>query len=300
MSRRKAARPIVKWAGGKGQLLDAITRQYPAELGLGIRRYAEPFVGGGAVLFDVLSRFPVDAAYISDTNAALINAYTQTRDNVEPLAALLQQYQDEYLPLGFEQRQAYYYAKRDRYNAFVQASATVGAVEGAALFVFLNRTCFNGLYRVNRLGLYNVPMGVYKQPLICDAPNLRAVSAALGNVEIVCADYRQSRRFITPDTLVYFDPPYRPLTATASFTAYTRHGFGDDEQRDLARYVQELTALGASVIVSNSDPKNANVGDNFFDELYSRQTISRVQAARAINRNGDARGRISELLIRNY
>ena len=164
----------------------------------------------------------------------------------------------------------------------------------------MNKTCFNGLYRVNKKGAYNVPMGAYKRPLICDEENLRGISAKLQNVEIVCGDYSKARDFIDEHTFVYFDPPYRPLTATASFTSYTADCFNDDDQIALAKFVDEMAAKGAKVVVSNSDPKNPDEEDMFFDDIYAAHKIRRVSATRMINSKATARGKISELLISNF
>ena len=172
--------------------------------------------------------------------------------------------------------------------------------EIASLFIFLNRTCFNGLYRVNSKGEYNVPIGSYKAPLICDEDNLRQVSQALSRVQIVCGDYRNSNFFVDSNTFVYFDPPYRPLNATSNFTAYTENAFDDKSQSELAEYIQELSDRGAYVLASNSDPKNINPEDDFFDDLYSRMRIMRISASRMINSNASSRGKISELLISSY
>ena len=166
--------------------------------------------------------------------------------------------------------------------------------------IFLNKTCFNGLFRVNRKGLFNVPMGAYKNPLICDEINLRLVSEKLKNVNIVCGDYKKSADFIDEHTFVYFDPPYRPLTETSNFTAYTENSFNDEEQIALADFVSEMTDKGAKVLVSNSDPKNVNIFDNFFDDIYSSYKIKRIEAARMINCKSEERGKIKELLISNF
>ena len=173
-------------------------------------------------------------------------------------------------------------------------------IEKAALMIFLNKTCFNGLFRVNKKGLFNVPMGSYKNPLICDEHNLRAVSNKLQKVTIVCGDYRESANFIDNRTFVYFDPPYRPITNTANFTAYTEQLFNDKEQIELARFVDDMDRKGAKVVVSNSDPKNSDAEDNFFDNVYSRHKIKRVEATRMINCNSKGRGKIKELLISNF
>jgi DNA adenine methylase len=206
--------------------------------------------------------------------------------------------QTEYLKADEETRKAYYYKKRDRFNTLRIKGEE--KLEISALFIFLNRTCFNGLYRVNAKGGYNVPMGSYKKPVICDAANLKAASASIKGVQIVCGDYQHSRSFIDNKTFAYFDPPYRPLSQTSSFTSYTQDGFGDREQAELARYMDELSEKGACVVASNSDPKNTNNNDEFFDMLYSKHTIYRISANRMINSSATGRGKITELLITSY
>jgi DNA adenine methylase len=296
--KEKRMKPFVKWAGGKGQLIYEIRKQYPKGLGDTIRKYAEPFVGGGAVLFDILNEYELDEVYISDINAELINTYQVLRDDADALISRLSQYQDEYLPLSDDSRKEYYYKKRKRFNEL--KCQDVLDTEIASLFIFLNRTCFNGLYRVNSKGEYNVPIGSYKAPLICDEYNLRQVSKALSGVTIVCGDYRESIDFIDNNTFVYFDPPYRPLNATSSFTAYTENVFDDKAQSELAKYIQQLSDRGAYVVASNSDPKNIDPDDDFFDGLYSKMKIMRITASRMINSDAGSRGKISELLIRSY
>jgi DNA adenine methylase len=288
-------KPFVKWAGGKSQILADIRAKYPQGLGGGIRKYAEPFVGGGAVLFDVLKSYSLDGVYISDVNRELIHAYITIRDNAEKLIEALAELEMQYLSAAGGARKEMYYVKRDRFNALKLANDT--SVELAALFIFINRTCFNGLYRVNSRGEYNVPQGSYKNPTICDAGNLRALAAVLQGVTIVWGDYKQSADFIDGDTFAYFDPPYRPLTATASFTAYAQNGFGDAQQIELAQFIDKMGERGAWIVASNSDPKNADESDDFFDELYAKHIVERICASRAINSVGAERGRVSELLI---
>lgn len=294
-----AVRPFLKWAGGKGQLLKEIEKYYPFEDSK-ITKYAEPFVGGGAVLFDILSKYDLEEIYISDINEDLINTYRVIRDYVGELIDILLKYQREYLPLNIEDRKRYYGDKRNRFNYLKVSSKNIDNIEKAALMIFLNKTCFNGLYRVNKKGLFNVPMGSYKNPLICDENNLRFVSEKLKSVIIVSGDYRASANFIDENTFVYFDPPYRPLTDTSSFTAYTEFEFNDDEQKQLADFVELMHKKGAKIVVSNSDPKNVNVEDNFFDNIYSSHKIKRVEATRMINCNSEARGKVKELLISNF
>lgn len=300
LSKKVPLKPFVKWAGGKGQLLAEIRKSYPVGMGDTIKKYAEPFVGGGAVLFDLLSSYSFEKVYISDVNAELINTYRIVRDEAENLIELLLQYEKEYIPMDDSRRKSYYYTKRKRFNDLKTSNAGTLSLESAALFIFLNRTCYNGLYRVNRKGLFNVPVGSYKKPVICDAGNLMNISCALKNVEIVCDDYKKSFDFIDNTTFVYFDPPYRPLNPTSSFTSYSEDGFDDMAQRSLAEYVTLLTKVGAKVIVSNSDPKNQNPKDNFFEELYKNFNIKKIKASRNINSKSAARGKISELLICNF
>jgi len=297
-SDNKKLKPFLKWAGGKGQILDEIRKKYPAELGTTIKKYAEPFVGGGAVLFDILNNYTLDEIYINDSNAELINTYKCIRDDTNNLIDLLSEYQDKYIPLGDSERKTFYYDKRTRFNE-LKANHTHDT-ELAALFIFLNRTCFNGLYRVNRHGDFNVPMGAYKSPTICDEGNLTNIAAALKNVIIECSDYHKSEKFIDKSTFAYFDPPYRPLTETSGFTSYTENEFNDAAQEELASYIVGLSKKGAHVLASNSDPKNINPDDNFFVDLYAELNITSISASRMINSNAEKRGKISELLISNY
>jgi len=297
---RIALKPFVKWAGGKGQLLKDIKKTYPIGIGTDIKKYAEPFVGGGAILFDVLSSYNLEALYISDINAELINTYCMVRDERDKLVEMLKRFEDEYIPMGNDSRKEYYYLKRQHFNDLKFGGVNASNIEMAAIFIFLNRTCFNGLFRVNKKGGFNVPMGSYKNPKICDKENLINVSASLSNVEIVYGDYKKASNFIDSSTFVYIDPPYRPLNVTSAFTAYTESGFDDSAQRELANFVNTLTERGAKVVISNSDPKNENVEDEFFDDLYSLHKIKRVEASRIINRNAKDRGKINELLICNF
>jgi len=189
------------------------------------------------------------------------------RDNVDILIKSLKEMENQYVPMNNEDRKVYYYEKRSEYNN-LKINIEENNIRKAALFIFLNKTCFNGLYRVNKKGEYNVPMGAYKNPKICDEENLKNVSLALKNVKITYADYRESKDFIDDNTFVYIDPPYRPLNITSSFTSYTENDFSDKEQIELANYIDILNEKGAKIVISNSDPKNTNENDNFFDDLY--------------------------------
>lgn len=290
-----SAKPFIKWAGGKSQLLDDIREKYPEQ----IERYCEPFVGGGAVLLDVLSNFRPKEVLINDINAELINTYLQIKTDVEELIAMLSAMQEGFWAKSDAERKVMYLAKRERFNDLKVNGDDQVNLEKAALFIFLNKTCFNGLYRVNSKGQFNVPIGSYKKPPICDSENLRKVNELLQDVEIQCGDYSKCADFIDSNTFVYIDPPYRPLTATASFTSYSEYEFGDEQQIELSRFVDEISAKGAKVVASNSDPKNADESDCFFDDLYSSYTIIRVSAKRMINSKASGRGSINELLICN-
>lgn len=292
-------KPFLKWAGGKSQMLSEIEKYYPFE-NCRFNKYAEPFVGGGAVLFDILSKYNLKEVYIGDINTELINTYNVIKNDIDSMLYILYIMQDEFINMDTNKRKAYYINKRKRFNELkVNCNKNIN-IEKAALMIYLNKTCFNGLYRVNKNGEFNVPMGDYENPTICDEKNLRAVSDKLKNVTIVCGDYRESANFIDKYTFVYFDPPYRPLTATSSFTAYAKNKFDDKAQIDLALYVNSLHIKGARIVVSNSDPKNVNIDDTFFDDIYSSYFIRRVNAARMINSNAQSRGKIKELLISNF
>jgi DNA adenine methylase len=289
--------PFVKWAGGKSQILHKIRERYPTGLGSDITKYAEPFVGGGAVLFDILENYAMSEVYISDVNRELIHTYTVIRDDLDGLFFHLRQFGDEYLNSSENTRKDIYYRNRERYN-MLKLNKYLDA-ELAAMFIFLNRTCFNGLYRVNSHGEFNVPQGSYKNPKICDEENLSNVSAKLKNVNIVYGDYKESQWFIDPKTFVYFDPPYRPLTATANFTSYSSECFDDKQQIELAQFIMSMSDRGAYIAASNSDPKNTDENDDFLEKLYDRFKINKVTAIRAINSNCSKRGQIWELLISN-
>jgi len=296
--KEKAVKPFLKWAGGKGQLLHEIQKYYP--FGEQITKYAEPFVGGGAVLFDILGKFDLKEIYISDINTELMNVYLMIRDNVDEVIKKLQVLQEEFLSLDIGERKRKYTEIRERFNSLKANGDEKESIEKAAIMIFLNKTCFNGLYRVNKRGQFNVPIGSYKSPLICDEENLRMVSKRLCGVTIVCGDYRKAANFIDEKTFVYFDPPYRPLTKTSGFTAYNEELFDDKEQIELAEFVKKMDEKGARILISNSDPKNTDLEDNFFDNIYSKYKIRRVQANRMINSKASSRGKINELLISNF
>jgi DNA adenine methylase len=272
--------PFVKWAGGKGQLLSELNKMIPRQF----NTYFEPFLGGAAMFLHLASKNMIAIAYLSDTNEELIKAFKVVRDRVRELIKVLNQHQKEYDKNPSE----YYYRLRDE----IQPR---NDVEIAARFITLNKTCFNGLYRVNQNGKFNVPMGEYKKPLICDGSNLKNVSSVLrhSNAEIQCVDYREMS--LTPETndFVYLDPPYDPVSYTSDFTAYTPNGFGRENQEQLANLYRKLSDRGCFVLLSNSNTP-------FIRELYSHFRIKEVDVQRAINCKGSKRADHKELLISNY
>ncbi len=285
------AKPFLKWAGGKTQLLPQIEQFYPAT----IEKYCEPFIGGGAVLFDIVSKFNPKEILINDINPELTNCYLQIKKEPKELIKLLTKLEKEHLSLDASERKKMYLKKRDKFNKLIVAKANT--IEKAALMIYLNRTCFNGLYRVNSKGLFNVPSGVYKNPTICDEDNINNVHKALRNTKILTGDYKKTESFIDKNTFVYIDPPYRPLTDSSSFTSYSKENFTDKEQIELSNFIGSLRRKGAKILLSNSDPKNVNKKDNFFDDLYNSYEIHRVVANRMINSNVGGRGKITELLV---
>jgi len=292
------AKPFLKWAGGKTQLINDIEKALPREFITENYTYLEPFVGSGAILFWILNNFKnVETAVINDINADLINTYKVISSKPKELISVLSQFQSEYhfFENKEDEKKAYYYEKRDLYNTRLTDKVTQ-----AALFVFLNRTCFNGLYRVNKNNGFNVPMGSYKKPTICDAENIYAVSEVLKRVKILNGDYQETLLYAEKPALFYFDPPYKPLSKTSSFNTYSKDEFDDLEQIRLRDFCARLDALDHKWILSNSDVKGKDINDTFFDDIYNDFNINRVFARRTINANPEKRGTLTELLITNY
>ncbi len=294
----KIVKPFLKWAGGKTQLIEQIKNNLPEIVFKEKFTYIEPFVGSGAVLFWLLSEFPnMKKAVINDINKELIDTYEVIAQNPHDLIYILEILQNEYHELegNQEDKKQYYYEKRNLFNSREQ-----GKIEQSALFIFLNRTCFNGLYRVNRKNEFNVPIGSYKKPTICDRENILVVSNALQKVEITCGDFEQTIDHVGENTLFYLDPPYKPLSETSSFNSYTKDEFNDDEQIRLRNFCKKLSGEGYKWILSNSDVKGKDENNHFFDELYADFHIERVLAKRNINANPEKRGVLNELLITSY
>ncbi len=293
------AKPFLKWAGGKGQLINKFQALYPQELlNDKIDIYVEPFVGGGAVLFDILQRYKVKKAIIIDLNKELINCYRCIKADVVELIKYLDAMQCKFFALSETQRKDFFLEIRDKYNKLHLNGEF--DFEKASDFIFLNKTCFNGLYRVNSRGEFNVPFGRYKNPLICDKENLMLIGKLLQNVQILFGDYSICKEHIRGKTFIYFDPPYRPLKQNASFVDYDKSGFNDDNQKELACFVKEISQYDCYIMLSNSDPKNTNSNDDFFDKLYEGFNINRINARRMINCQADKRGDITEIIVRNY
>ena len=294
----RIAKPFLKWAGGKTQLINYIEKALPKDISDAKFTYIEPFAGSGAVLFWMLNNFSnLQKAVINDINQDLINTYKTIASRPKELISILETLQNEFHALEGrdEAKKEYYYSKRELYNTRKEEKSGQ-----AALFIFINRTCFNGLYRVNRKNEYNVPMGSYKKPNICDKNNILAVSQALQKVEILCGDYEETLNFADNNSLFYFDPPYKPLSETSSFNSYAKDEFNDNEQIRLRDFCHKLDKLNHTWILSNSDVKGKDENDNFFDDLYSDYKINRVDAKRSINANPEKRGKLKELLITNY
>jgi DNA adenine methylase len=296
------AKPFLKWAGGKGQLIEQFKEFLPKEIKLTgkIDKYFEPFVGGGAVFFWLVQEYEIKETHLYDINPEIITAYKTIKNRLHTLIDELQDLEAKYFKTSKAKREDYYYDRRDEYNEFIEKNVPNNAVRRSALIIFLNKTCFNGLFRVNSQGLFNVPFGRYENPKICDEENLQTVSRLLKDAEIERCDFGECLKHADSKSFVYFDPPYRPISSTANFTGYIKNGFDDEDQKRLKNVFDELDHKGANIMLSNSDPKNVNPNDHFFDDLYRDYKIERLSAARMINCNASKRGLIKEILIMNY
>lgn len=290
------AKPFIKWVGGKGQLLSQLASILPPKFEeQDMVTYIEPFIGGGAMLFYMLQKYSnIKNVVINDINPDLITCYKVVRDDVDSLINVLSGMERNYISLSDEKRKEFFYGIRREYN-----SKNLSAIELAAVFIFLNRTCFNGLYRVNSKGEFNVPFGKYVNPTICDESTLLSDSAMLQGVEIICGDFENSLKYAEGYTLFYLDPPYRPISNTSAFTAYSKEAFNDMSQIRLKNFCDAISDAGFKFMLSNSDDR-AEGRNGFFDELYSQYQIERVWASRSINSNPDKRGKLSEIVVHNY
>ncbi|MBU5454837.1 DNA adenine methylase [Caproiciproducens sp. MSJ-32] len=298
---KSSIKPFLKWAGGKTQLLDEIVSDLPENI-KDIKRYVEPFVGAGSVFFYFLENDYFEEYIINDINSKLINLYEVIRDNPEKLIEEIKKLKNIYLNLEMEEREKLFYEIRNKFN-----SLDCNKLQLATYFIFLNKTCFNGLYRENSKGEFNVPFGKYKNPSFFDEELLMNISKFLNmknkngefKVKILNKNFYEVDEYINNNTFVYFDPPYRPVTK-GGFTSYNKSSFNDESQILLRDFYKEMSDRGAKIMLSNSDPKNLDENDNFFDDLYSEFNIKRVYAKRNINSDASKRGKITELLITNY
>lgn len=295
------AKPFVKWVGGKSQLIEQLEALLPADFDSWENvTYIEPFVGGGAMLFHMLQKYKnISTAVINDINPDLTTCYRTVRDNPDKLVNSLKEIQKEYYSIkSKDEKCQFFLLMREEFN-----KKNLGDIENTTLFFFLNRTCFNGLYRVNKSGLFNVPFGKYETPTICDPQTIYADSKLLQNVEIITGDYQETLRYANGNSFFYFDPPYRPLSATSNFNDYSKEVFNDIAQRRLKSFCDTIQNAGHMFMLSNSDCSSANPEDTFFEDLYLVEdyyNMSRVMASRNVNANGKKRGKITEIVVRNY
>lgn len=288
------AKPFIKWAGGKGQLLEQLDKKLPIDFDrLENVTYIEPFIGGGAMLFYLLHKYHnIKKAVICDINDKLITCYSLIKTNPDALILSLKEIEKKYYELSsLIDKKEFFLQVRDKYN-----SANLSEIEVSTFLIFLNRTCFNGLYRENKSGKFNVPFGRYERPLICDETNLREVSKLLQRVEIVTGDYSVCKKHASGNTFFYLDPPYKPRNKTSSFNSYNKSDFGDLEQIRLKKFCDEIAISGYCFLLSNSDCNDSD----FFDRLYKDYIIEKVNAKRNINANPDGRGLITEITVCNY
>jgi DNA adenine methylase len=304
--RKTEPKPFLKWAGGKSQLLEQFENYYPNELRKkSIKNYVEPFLGGGALYFYLSRKYNIKNAFLSDLNKDLILTYIVIQQKSEILLDFLEQYQNLYNSTVQEKRNDLFLSVRKHFNEqrfeINYKKLSENWAPRAAQFIFLNKTCFNGLFRLNSKGEFNVPYGKYKTAAILDTNNIATVSKILQNAEITHSEYSNCYSKINEKSFVYFDPPYRPLTKTANFTTYTGMIFNDDNQIELAKFFRKIDSeKGAKLMLSNSDPTSINPKDKFFENAYRGYNIFKVTASRAVNCNGNGRGKINELLITNY
>ncbi len=286
-------------------MLNQFKNFFPEDLKNGkIKYYYEPFLGSGAVFFFIAQNYPIKKAFLSDINEELILTYNAVKNDVSTLIKNLKKLKRDYYSLNEKYQELFFYKHRDTYNkekSKIDFTAySKEWVVRAAQMIFLNKTCFNGLFSLNRKGEFNVPFGRYKNPGILNEENLLLASEVLKIAEISLTDFELIQEYITHDFFVYFDPPYRPISKTSSFTSYSKHEFNDKDQKRLAKLFKELGINGNKLMLSNSDPHNENSSDNFFENHYSDFMIEKVKASRMINCKGDKRGAINELIITNY
>lgn len=293
---------VIKWAGGKSKLASVIEEHISQNLSIeSIDTYVEPFLGGGSFFFYMTQKYNFKNIIISDINSELINLYKVIQHQPKLLIDGAQEIQDTYNKLDtLEKKAEFFYDVRTKYNDYIISNKQLHLnITQAIYFLFLNKVGFNGLYRVNSKGLYNVPFGKREKAGLLKESNILGVSELLNGVQILNCDYDKTLEFAGKNSLFYFDPPYRPLSDSSSFTSYAKSDFNDNSQIKLAEYCKTIHNLGARFALSNSDPKNHNLEDNFFDDLYSEFNINRIYARRMIGAKSISRGKVSEILVTN-
>ncbi|MDD3002491.1 MAG: DNA adenine methylase [Candidatus Shapirobacteria bacterium] len=278
------AKPFIKWVGGKGKLVPELVKMFPKKF----NNYFEPFIGGGALFYEVKQKYEIGFSSINDINKKLIIAYKQIQQSPNKLIKLLKNIEIEYKNLSPEEQEKYFYMIRKKYN-----EENLDSITTTSYLIFLNKTCFNGMYRENSKGQYNIPFGDQKNPTICDEKNILNVSECLKNTEIMNSSFEESIKKCQKGDFIYFDPPYYPINVTSSFTSYHKNSFGPDEQKRLRDVFINLTKKGCFVMLSNSNA-------DFIRELYKDFNINEIYASRSINSNGNKRGKIKEVVITNY
>ena len=288
MQKSKQIKPFLKWVGGKTKLLSEIEKNLPETLIKKSFNYVEPFLGGGAVFFHLIQKFNIEKAYLNDINDKLIDVYKDVRDKNTDLIQKLKKLESDYY--GSNDKKSFFLDQRERFNSLKKST------QKSALFIFLNKTGFNGMYRENSKGEYNIPFGQMKEPLICDKNLLVKVSKVLSEKEVVFSSKGFEKVLITGENSFYYiDPPYRPISKTSSFTDYTKSNFNDKTQHSLKEYCDKIDKSGSFFMQSNS-----HSDDGFFEKLYKNRKINKLEVTRTISADGNKRKRVTEILIKNY
>jgi DNA adenine methylase len=298
-------KPFIKWAGGKTQLLEQIKKYCPSELLKGkIKSYYEPFLGGGAFFLNLCSMQKFDNVILSDVNKELVLTYLVVKNNTQELLQFLHQFKETYLRLPDKQKEIYYYEMRDAFNiqrfSINYIVYNYNWISRAAQFIFLNKTCFNGLFRINQKGDFNVPFGKRYNPEIFIPNNLITISKLISNAEISSKDFSCVTSEYLKDSFFFLDPPYRPLIKCSNFTSYNQIDFKESDQLRLVTFFKNIDRRGAKIMMTNSNPENGKKQDNFFYENYSSYNIHKIKSARMINNISGKRYILTDLLITNY
>ena len=283
-------KPFIKWVGGKSSAITTISDFYPENIA-SIKNYCEPFIGGGAMFFHLASLYKFEKIIINDISHYLIKTYIAVRDRLENLIKILDYYQKNYLDLEIKEKEKLFYQFRDKFNN----NDYYEEIELAAIFIFLNKTCFNGLFRLNSKGKLNSPFGFNKKPSFYNYKNIYQASSILQKEDILCQDFYSLKDDIKNDFFIYLDPPYRPISRTSSFNGYFGNNFNDEQQKQLRDFVVDISSNNNKILISNSDD-----GSDFFAKLYNGFTINKIKVSRMVNSNANLRGKINELLISNY